>query len=94
MRELFLQSKFKRSFKRIIRKNPQLEAKILAIFDVLAIDPFSPSLKTHKLQGELDGLWSCFVEYDCRIIYTFCQDTETQEDLIILIDVGSHDDVY
>jgi mRNA interferase YafQ len=87
-------SGFKRSFKRLVKKNPQLQDKILIVIEQLSDDPFAPSLKSHKLTGQLDGLWSCSVSYDCRIIFAFRKDEETGEDLIALIDIGSHDEVY
>jgi mRNA interferase YafQ len=46
------------------------------------------------LAGKLDGLWSSSVAYDCRIIFAFRKDTTTEEDLIVLVDIGSHDEVY
>lgn len=61
---------------------------------MLENDPFTPSLKSHKLTGDLDGYWSCSVNYDCRIIFTFYQDEKPEETLIILVDIGSHDEVY
>jgi mRNA interferase YafQ len=85
---------FKRSFKRLTRKNLQLQDKILEVLELLSKDPFAPSLKSHKLAGKLDGLLSCSVAYDCRIIFAFRKDTMTGEDLIVLIDIGSHDEVY
>ena len=87
-------SSFKRSFKRLTRKNSQLQDKILDILELLSKDPFTPSLKSHKLSGKLDGLWSCSVAYDCRVIFAFRKDTTTEEDLIVLIDIGTHDEVY
>ncbi len=87
-------SKFKRSFKRLVKKSPQLQDKILAVLEILSNDPFTPALKSHKLTGQLEGLWACSVAYDCRIIFAFKQDLETAEDLIVLIDIGSHDEVY
>jgi mRNA interferase YafQ len=85
---------FKRSFKRLTRKNPQLQDKILEVLELLSIDPFVPSLKSHKLAGKLDGLWSCSVAYDCRIIFALRTDTTNGEILIVLVDIGSHDEVY
>jgi addiction module RelE/StbE family toxin len=85
---------FKKSFKRLIKKSPHLQAKILAVLELLAEDPFYPSLKSHKLTGQLHGLWSCSVTYSYRIIFTFRQDTELEEDVIVLIDIGDHDEVY
>lgn len=60
----------------------------------LAEDPFHPGLKTHKLSGQLRGLWACWVEYDCRIVFAFEPDPDTGEEMIVLIDLGTHDEVY
>ena len=85
---------FKRSFKKLIKKHPQLKTKIFDVLRLLAKDPFTPSLKSHKLSGNLDGLWSCSVAYDCRIIFRFSEDGEFLEMIILLVDIGSHDQVY
>jgi mRNA-degrading endonuclease YafQ of YafQ-DinJ toxin-antitoxin module len=42
-------SGFKRSFKKITQKNSRLSDKIIETLNLLAIDPFTPSLKSHKL---------------------------------------------
>lgn len=94
MRTLVWDSSFRRAFKRAVRKNPKLEERIFEILELLVDDPFAPGLKAHKLKGQLEGLWACWVEYDCRIIYTFRQDTDSEEELIVLIDIGTHDEVY
>lgn len=94
MKTLVWDKSFKRAFKRTIRKNPQLEEKIFRSLELLANEPFAKSLKAHKLQGQLEGLWAYSVEYDCRIIYNFEQDSKTNEELIVLIDIGTHDEVY
>ncbi|MUG95423.1 type II toxin-antitoxin system mRNA interferase toxin, RelE/StbE family [Scytonema sp. UIC 10036] len=94
MRLIIWDSSFKRAFKKVIRKNSQLEEKIFQVLELLIADPFVPSLKSHKLKGDLEGLWACWVEYDCRIIYKFEPNPDSDEDKIVLIDIGSHDDVY
>jgi proteic killer suppression protein len=48
-----------RSFKRLIRKDPNLRPLIEQTLLQLAEDPFYPSLRTHKLKGELANIWSC-----------------------------------
>lgn len=92
--EVVWSSGFKRSFKKIIKKNPQLKDQIVKVLRLLADDPFIPSLKSHKLTGDLAGLWSCSVTYDCRIIFTLSEDDNLLEMVILLIDIGSHDEVY
>lgn len=94
MRTLVWDSSFRRAFRRVVRKNPQIEERIFEVLELLVADPFAPSLKAHKLRGELDGLWACWVEYDCRIVFTFARDTDSDEELIVLIDIGTHDEVY
>jgi mRNA interferase YafQ len=64
--------------------------RVLEILDLLENDPFTPSLKSHKLTGDLNAYWSCSVNYNCRVIFTFSQDEESEEPLLILVDIGSH----
>jgi len=85
---------FRRAVKRRTRRNPHLRQRILEVLELLALDAFDPLLKTHKLRGQLEGLWSCWVEYDCRIVFAFEPDPESGEDMIVLIDIGTHDEVY
>ncbi|MCG6134212.1 MAG: type II toxin-antitoxin system mRNA interferase toxin, RelE/StbE family [Nostoc sp. LLA-1] len=94
MRVLVWDSSFKRAFKRVVRKNPRLEEKIFEILELLVAEPFAPTLKSHKLRGNLEGMWACWVEYDCRIIYAFQPNPDEDEDMIVLIDLGTHDEVY
>jgi mRNA interferase YafQ len=85
---------FTRSFKKITKRNSQLKEQIVEALLILADDPFHPSLKTHKLSGNLEGLWSCSAAYDCRIVFEFSEGKEEIEVFILLLNVGQHDDVY
>jgi mRNA interferase YafQ len=87
-------SGFRRGFKKATRKDPGLQEKIFSVLEKLSIEPFDPALKTHKLHGELIGLWACQVEYDCRIVFTFEKDPDNEKDFIVLVDIGRHDEVY
>ena len=94
MRKLIWDNSFRRAFKRRTRNNHVLRERIFDVLERLVEEPFHPSLKTHKLKGTLEGLWACWVEYDCRIIFFFVPDTDGNEDAIVLVDIGSHDEVY
>ena len=85
---------FRRAFKRYTRRNLARQRRVFETLKELADDPFPPALKTHKLSGELKGLWACWVEYDCRIVFAFEPDPDTGEEMIVLIDLGTHDEVY
>ena len=62
-------------------------AKAMAILEV---DPFHPSLRLHKLKGNLNEYYSVSINMEYRVVIDFLiVDKE-----IIPIDIGSHDDVY
>jgi mRNA interferase YafQ len=94
MMKIVWSSGFKRSFKKIVRKNPQLKDRITEVLILLTDDPFTPSLKSHRLGGKLAGLWSCSVVYDCRVIFSLSEDDEILEMFILLVNIGSHDEIY
>ena len=58
MRRLVWDASFRRAFKRTTRRPPLLQERILDILAILAENPFEPELKTHKLHGQLEGLWA------------------------------------
>jgi len=94
MRKLVWEASFKRAFKRQTHRRPALSEHIFEVLEQLSEKPFLPELRTHKLRGELDGLWACWVEYDCRIVFAFESDPENAEDAIVLVDIGTHGEVY
>ncbi|MCT7951728.1 type II toxin-antitoxin system mRNA interferase toxin, RelE/StbE family [Ancylothrix sp. C2] len=77
-----------------MKKNPSLKEAIQERLKILESDPFNPVLRSHKLKGELAGAWSCTVAYDCRIVFNFVMNEETGEEEILLINIGTHDEVY
>lgn len=44
---------FRRAFKRYTRSNLARQKRVLQTLDKLAHDPFHPTLKAHKLSGQL-----------------------------------------
>jgi addiction module RelE/StbE family toxin len=85
---------FVRALRRIARKDPQLTSKAKNTLEQLSSDPFHPSLRTHKLKGKLAGSWACSVDYNRRIVFDFVQNPDSHEEEILLLSVGSHDEVY
>lgn len=91
---LLWSSRFTRDFKRLLRRNPQLRPLIEQTLQQLVEDPFHPSLGTHKLKGDLSGIWSCSIDYSNRLLFEFVENSELEEKAILLHTVGSHDEVY
>jgi addiction module RelE/StbE family toxin len=80
---------FKKKYKKIFTLNTELKISFWEAISRFSQNPFDTKLRTHKLTGKLKGLWSFSVSYDCRVIFRFINDTE-----VLLIDIGSHDEVY
>ena len=72
-----------------IRGKQDLESRFWNKLQLFTEDPFNPSLRTHKLSGKLKNLWSFTIEYDERVVFYFTYDGNA-----VLIDIGSHDQVY
>lgn len=85
---------FSREVKRLIRRNPQLRQPIEQTLQMLTEEPFHPSLKTHKLKGDLAEKWAYSIDYSNRIVFKFVQAPDLQTEVILLLAIGSHDEVY
>ncbi|MCL4835477.1 MAG: type II toxin-antitoxin system mRNA interferase toxin, RelE/StbE family [Caldilineaceae bacterium] len=94
MRRLVYTPQFLRSYRKYIRRNRLLQARIEDTFRLMESDVFAPSLGTHKLSGELMGLRTCSCGYDCRIVFRIEVDESTELEVILLINIGTHDEVY
>jgi addiction module RelE/StbE family toxin len=92
--KLFWSKRFIRDFKRLIRQNPQIRPYVEKTLQLLTENYADSSLKTHKLKGDLEGCWSCSIDYSNRIIFEFVKDPAHDELAINLLTLGSHDSVY
>jgi len=94
VRTLVWSAAFVRAFKRAVRRQPELRARVECTLKQLAEDPFYRTLHSHKLKGELAGAWACTVDYDKRILFEFVQNPDSGEEEILLLTMGTHDEVY
>lgn len=51
-------------------------------------DPRDPTLRIHRLKGELAAYWAFSVEEDLRVLFRW------EGDSAFLVNLGSHDEVY
>ncbi|MBI5474359.1 MAG: type II toxin-antitoxin system YafQ family toxin [Ignavibacteriae bacterium] len=94
MRRLLPTPRFERQLRRFVKKNPDLDKRVEQTLAMLRTDPFAPMLGTHKLKGEFYGLSACSCGYDCRIVFSLQKDPQTNEEVVLLHFVGTHDQVY
>jgi mRNA-degrading endonuclease YafQ of YafQ-DinJ toxin-antitoxin module len=86
---IYSESYIKRA-KKFIKKHPDLLSQYEKTLKLLEINPKHPSLRLHKLDGKLSELYSVSI----NISYRICIDFLIENDIIIPIDVGRHDEVY
>ena len=71
------------------KKHPDLIAKFEERLNIFVQNPFEPTLRTHRLSGELKDLWAMSITYQYRLIFKFLPKNK-----VLLIDLGTHDEVY
>jgi mRNA interferase YafQ len=91
-RELIRTTAFIRAAKRCLKKNRTLASAIGDALGTLAEDAFDACLRTHKLKGDLAGVWACSAGRDIRVLFEFMD--QNGSEAILLLSVGSHDEVY
>lgn len=92
MNKILISNKFKRQYKKIVKKNPNLQSPIDKSILLLEENIFHPKLKTHILYDNLSGFHACSCGYDCRILFKIFSEKNPTE--LLLLDIGTHDVVY
>lgn len=75
---------------KFFKKHHDLLDSYETVLKQLSNDPFEPSLKLHKLQGNLKKFHAVCLAYGYIIVLILV----IIDEQIILIDIGAHDDVY
>lgn len=81
---------YQRALKRFLKKHPDLRRSYNEVIILLAADPYAPSLRLHPLGGQHAGEYAVSITYSYRMILTIV----VIEHQIVLLDIGSHDEVY
>ncbi|MDA8215413.1 MAG: type II toxin-antitoxin system mRNA interferase toxin, RelE/StbE family [Nitrospiraceae bacterium] len=88
MRRLELEKPFRKRASKLLKKNPLLKETYESLLAKLSNNPFDPTLHTHPLTGELKGKYACSLTHDLRVVFRL------YDDIVHLLDIGSHDEVY
>jgi mRNA-degrading endonuclease YafQ of YafQ-DinJ toxin-antitoxin module len=81
---------FTRAAGKFVKRHPELKKKVALILRDLEKDPFQPHLDYHHLGGKQTGVQAVSITDSYRITMTVII---TKKE-IILLDIGSHDEVY
>lgn len=88
--KLIYTQSYNRRAAKFLNKHPELTGQYEKTLKLLEFDPFHPSLRLHPLKGKLKDLSSVSINISYRITLEFYMD----EQEIILVNVGHHDEVY
>ena len=81
---------FTRTARRFLRKHPELRGQFELVVKQLEEDPNHPRLRLHRLKGRHKDKHAVSLTYSHRIVLVIVLD----EKEIVLLDTGSHDEVY
>ena len=90
MFEIVREDRFLKISQKFLKKHPDLVAKFKQTVQKLENDPFEPSLKLHKLQGNLEKFHAVRLTYEYRIVLVLI----IVDEQVILVDIGTPDEVY
>ncbi len=82
--EIIYSPQFLKSYQRLPKRVKQKAERLEKQFRT---NPFTASLRTHRLKGRLKGLYSFSINYYYRIIFEFDESGE----VVYFHDVGTHD---
>ena len=94
MHELVFTKPFARAYAEYTKRSAARRKCVDSALVRLQANPRDPRLKTHRLKGSKEGQMSCSCGYDCRVIFFLETEAESGARRIVLLEVGSHDDVY
>lgn len=78
---------FEKSFAKL---SPKLKQKVIGAIRKFSINPHDFSLRNHSLTGKLSGQRAFSVTGDMRVVF----EEHNNYVLVIMLDVGTHNQVY
>jgi mRNA-degrading endonuclease YafQ of YafQ-DinJ toxin-antitoxin module len=81
---------YKKREKKFFKKHMNLLDKYEKTLRLLEANPFHPSLRLHKLSGKLEELHSVSLDMQYRITMEFY----IEDEKIVPVNIGTHDEIY
>ena len=82
IRTIAVSFRYVRSFRSL---SADLQERLVVRERIFRSDAFDSRLGTHKLKGQLEGLWSYLIDRSFRVLFEF-----SAADAVLYHDVGSH----
>jgi len=73
----------------IWKRDRKLTEKIEKQIELFEENPKHPSLRLHKLSGNVNNMWSISITMSIRMVYVL-----VEKDRALFVKIGTHDEVY
>ena len=80
---------FEKKLRKLVRRNRKLKLLVDRKLGLLLMPEKPAGLRLHKIESAGIDLWSISININLRIMFTYAK-----ESVILLIEIGSHDEVY
>lgn len=87
MKKILFSPDFQKKLLSVKKKDHKLFNRIRRQLKIFSVTPQHPSLRLHKLKGNLKNVWSVSVSMDFRIVFI-------DEEYYYFFDMGAHDQIY
>ena len=87
---LTLTAAFVRTAHKFVKQHPDLDGDLDETLAMLQNDPYAVQLRLHPLHGKHRGKHAVSLTYSHRIVLVL----RVTEKEIVLLDIGTHDEVY
>ena len=87
MKPIEISASLQSKLRRLQKKDSRLSQKIRKQLKLFSTNPYHPSLRVHKLQGDLKQVKSLSVTTSFRLLFV-------EDDAYYFFDMGTHDQVY
>ncbi len=88
--EIRITDDYLKKVRKFIKRHKDMASRYDKTIQILRENPYHPSLRLHKLNGELNEYYSVSINIEYRIIMDFI----VVDKIIIPINIGTHDEVY
>lgn len=85
---IYLDARAQKKYKKLLKRDRHIAEKLDEAVSRFRENSKHPSLRIHKLSGKKEEAWSISAAPDSRIIFVYVTDG------ILIVDIGSHDEVY
>jgi len=90
MYNLVFTENYTKRAKKFFKKHPEVLPQYEKTLKLLELNPTHPSLRLHKLKGRLSELFSVAINITYRITIIIL----IEDNKILPVDIGKHDEVY